>query len=130
MCPGRRRELDISGGERLGAGGQSSVKDTAVGHPQASVSTQPRERTRGTPLERQLGDLQLSERGELLLEAAGAHSTNEHLRQGDGARGQLLSLSENRGRDRAVWVGVIEVGEQHARIEHRQVGHSSRSRSR
>ena len=77
MCGGPPGEPGVSGRERFGAGAQRGVQNAAVGDPQAGVSAQSRERGHGAVLERQLGDLQLGNRGELLVEPTGARGADD-----------------------------------------------------
>ena len=81
-------------------------------------------------LDRNLLDPEARQGSELLSERAGADSPDQHLGKCDRARGERVARGEDRRGGVRVRVGVVEVGEQDARIENGQSGHSSRSRSR
>ena len=122
----------IEGENGIGAYLAGSEQDTTVGELETGARTQSGKAFRGSGTDRNLLDLQCTQRCSGEVKLAGSGRTHQNLGQRDRTCRQRMPycLQEYGTRLRMVPIAGVEVSDQNTRIDNNHSGHSSRSRSR
>lgn len=107
-------------------------QDAAVRHPQAGHRSESGQRHGGIDWERELADLEFIESCAGHIEMAGSQRPHENLGEGErvGAELVIRRPEEKLFGGTMVLVARIQIGDEHACVEHDHVGQSWRSSSR
>ena len=122
----------VEGDQRLGRRLLDGEEDAAVGQAQGGLGTQQGELRGGVGSEGDLVEAELAQGPLGGVEAALAHGGDKHLCDGQdtGSEWVLGRLEQELDRAGMVPVVMVEVRDQHARVDDDHAGQSSRSRSR